>query len=187
MWSEMPINIDEYTDLPEWYKKPTLILGCGNILLGDDGFGPTVASNLLKNYNIPDDTHVMDVGIGARRILFTIALGETKIKRIIIIDAVNFKNHGKIPGEIFEIPIEDIPLLKIDDFSMHQVPSSNLLKEIRDYCNMKITILACQVKKIPEHVLPGLSKPVQNSVPKMCNKVLEMIGNKCTHNGDISG
>ena len=184
----MPINIDENEDLPDWYKKHTLILGCGNILLGDDGFGPVVASTLQKDYAIPDDIQVLDVGIGARKILFTVALGETKVKRIIIVDAVNFENDGRKPGEIFELSIDDIPQLKIDDFSMHQVPSSNLLKEIIDYCNMKITILACQVKKIPEEVSQGLSQPVQNAVPKMCNNILELIRQKNYSNeGDICG
>ncbi len=28
---------------PEWYDKSVLILGCGNVLFGDDGFGPAIA------------------------------------------------------------------------------------------------------------------------------------------------
>lgn len=165
----------EYEYLPDWYKKSTLILGCGNVLFGDDGFGPTVAASLQNNYVLPDDIHVMDVGTGARKILFNIALGETKVKQVIIVDAVDFEHHGRVPGEIFEIPIEDLPRVKIDDFSMHQMPSSNLLRELRDYCKIKVTILVCQVKRIPEQVAPGLSKPVQKAIPKMCNHIMKIL------------
>ena len=170
----MSTNLDEYENVSDCYKKSTLILGCGNILFGDDGFGPTVATS-LQNYQIPDDVHVMNIGLSAREILFSLILGETKVKRVIIVDAVDFKHHGREPGEIFEVPIDDIPTVKIDDFSMHQVPSSNLLKEIRDHCKIKITILACQIKKIPEQVASGLSKPVKDAVPKMCDNILDII------------
>ena len=164
----MATTLDEDEYIPDWYKKSTLILGCGNILFGDDGFGPAVATHLQKNYSIPESMYVMDVGIGAREILFTLVVGETKVKRLVIVDAVNFEHLGRSPGEIFEIPIDDLPLVKIDDFSMHQIPSSNLLKELRDYREIEVTIWACQVERIPEEVEQGLSMAVQDAVPKMC-------------------
>lgn len=171
----MLANITKQEDIPECYQKSTLILGCGNILFGDDGFGPSVATSLQKNYPLPKDICVMDVGTAARKILFTLTLGETKVKRLIIIDAVNFADHGRKPGEIFEISPDEIPNVKIDDFSMHQIPSSNLLKELRDYSKIQVRILACQIKKIPEKVEPGLSNPVQRAVHKMCENVMELV------------
>lgn len=32
--------------VPKCYKKSVLVLGCGNILFGDDGFGPAVVEHL---------------------------------------------------------------------------------------------------------------------------------------------
>jgi len=164
----MATTVDEDEYIPDWYRKSTLILGCGNILFGDDGFGPAVAAHLQENYTIPEDVYVLDVGIGAREILFTIVVGETRVKKLIIVDAVNFEHLGRSPGDIFELSIDDLPIVKIDDFSMHQIPSSNLLKELRDYRNIDVTILACQIKRIPEEVEQGLSKEVQDAVPRMC-------------------
>ena len=157
-------------NLPEYCRKPVLVLGCGNILFGDDGFGPAVIEHLKRNYKVPDNACVLDVGTGARQILFTLVLSEKKPESIIIVDAVDF---GRKPGEIFEIPLEEIPAIKTDDFSIHQVPSSNLLRELRDFCNVKVTILVCQVGHIPESVQPGLSEPVKKAIPGLCIMVME--------------
>ena len=67
---------------------------------------------------------------GIRKILFTLTLSEARPEIIVIIDTVN---KGRKPGEIFEISLDEIPEEKIDDFSNHQVSSSNLLKELQDY------------------------------------------------------
>ena len=171
----MQINIEECKFIPDCYCKSTLILGCGNILFGDDGFGSTVAASLKENYSTPNDSYILVAGTSVRDILFNIALGGSKVKRIILVDAVDFQHIGKIPGEIFELSIDEMPIIKIDDFSMHQIPTSNLLKELRDYCKIDVKILACQIKSIPEKVKVGLSKPVRQAVPKMCNKILDMI------------
>jgi len=155
--------------VPECYRKPILILGCGNILFGDDGFGPAVIEHLLKNYEIPEEVCVMDVGTGVREIFFTIILSEAKPRRIIIVDSVD---AGRPPGEIFEIPIEDIPKNKIDDFSLHQLPTSNLLRELRDFGGVEVSIISGQVESIPKAVKPGLSKSLSASIPEACQMIM---------------
>jgi len=162
---------EEYDGLPDWYRRSTLVLGCGNILFGDDGFGPAAVAALRENYPLPDDVYVMNVGTSAREILFPMVIGETGIEKLIIIDAVDFGDRGRVPGEVFEVPLEEIPVVKTDDFSMHQVPSSNLLRELNDRRKVKVIVLACQVESIPDQVAPGLSKPVQDAVPRMCELV----------------
>ncbi len=154
--------------LPEFCVKPILILGCGNVLFGDDGFGPAVVEHLEKHYKIPEHICLMDVGTAVRQILFTIALSEKKPEEIIIIDAVD---KGRKAGEIFEILIHEIPAEKTDDFSMHQAPTSNLLKEIKEKCNVKIRVLVCQIAYIPKEISSGLSEPLEIAVPLLCSKI----------------
>lgn len=163
---------NEECDLPDVFKKPILVFGCGNILFGDDAFGPEVIKYLEKNYQIPNDVCLMNVETSIRDILFTLIIGEKKPEKIIIIDAVD---KGKKPGEIFEISLEEIPDVKIDDFSIHMLPSSNMLKELRDFCHVNVIILTCQVEYIPEEVEPGLSKRVKKAIPKMCELIFEKI------------
>lgn len=155
---------------PVYCRKKILIAGCGNKLFGDDGFGPEVVEYLLNHHSIPENICLLDVGTGIRKILFTIALGEVRPEVIVIIDAVD---KGREPGEIFEISLEEIPKEKIDDFSIHQVPSSNLLKELQDLCSVKVRVMACQIKTIPETIQSGLSEPVKKAVPLMAQKIVE--------------
>jgi coenzyme F420 hydrogenase subunit delta len=156
--------------LPIYCRKKILIAGCGNKLFGDDGFGPEVIDYLLSRFDIPDNICLLDVGTGIRKILFTISLSEPRPRVIVIIDAVD---KGRKPGEVFEISLDEIPQEKIDDFSMHQVPSSNLLKELRDLCSIQVRILACQIKTIPEEMQSGLSAEVEKSVPLMAEWIVK--------------
>ena len=159
--------------IPEIYKKQTVVLGCGNILFGDDGFGPAVIEHLERNYKIPDNIFVLDAGTGVREILFDLILSERKPRKVVIVDSVEIE--GKEPGNVFEIPIEAIPDNKIDDFSMHQLPTSNLLKELKELCDVDVTIIACQTKHIPGEVKRGLSSEVRDSIPEVCNIIMKMI------------
>lgn len=41
---------------------PVAVLGLGNVLLGDDGFGPRVIELLQRGWRFPDSVEVIDVG-----------------------------------------------------------------------------------------------------------------------------
>jgi coenzyme F420 hydrogenase subunit delta len=155
---------------PDFIKKRVLILGCGNTLFGDDGFGPETAVYLQKNYQFSNDVHIMDVGTGASKILLIIALSEEKPKKLIILDAVNV---GRKPGEVFEASIGDLLKNRVNDFSSHLFPTARLLQELQDK-GVNITVLACQAEKIPEVVSPGLSECVRKAVPEAAKIVLEL-------------
>jgi len=153
----------EEVALPDFCRKPTLILGCGNILFGDDGFGCEVVAYLERHGRIPPDVCLLDVGTGVRNLLFTIALSAVIPQRLLIVDAID---AGRAPGELFEIDPSEIPAVKLDDFSMHQIPTSNLLRELQEQRGIKVRVLACQTAPLPGEVHPGLSEPVRLALPE---------------------
>ena len=155
---------------PEWYDKSALILGCGNVLLGDDGFGPAVAKNIQDNFTIPGDICVLDAGTSVREILFDTVLSEKKPVKIVIVDAMDC---GREPGELFLLNIDSLPKVKLDDFSMHQIPTSNLLRELRDHCGIEVVVLACQVANTCDRVNPGLSPPVKAAVKSATELIIK--------------
>lgn len=159
--------MDESSYLPEYCSKETLILCCGNRLFGDDGFGPEVADYLLAHYQIPSNIYVGDAGTGVRKLLFTLCLSEQKPVRLILVDAVD---KGRIPGAIFNIALDDVPLTKADDFSLHQVPSSNLAKTLQE-AGVELHVKVCQVQRIPDCIEPGLTTVMQEAVPRMCDEI----------------
>lgn len=154
--------------MTDYWNKEILVLGCGNILFGDDGLGPEVAEYLLKNVEIPPGVGVINAGLSVREILFNIVLNDQRPKRIIIVDAVD---AARPAGEVFELDISSIPEKKIDDFSMHQLPTSNLLKELKETCGVDVKVISVQVQHIPEEVSPGLSEVVRDSIPGVCEKI----------------
>src|ERR1022692_4790887 len=149
-------------DLPEFCRKPTLVLGCGNILFGDDGFGCAVVDYLESHYPVPEAVCLLDVGTGVRKLLFTLCLSSARPQRLIILDAID---AGRIPGEVFEINPSEIPVAKLDDFSLHQLPTSNLLRELQELCGVEVRVLACQTGPLPEQISQGLSQEVSDAVP----------------------
>ena len=154
-------------------EKPILIFGCGNILFGDDGFGPAVVQHLQENYPLPADVLVQDVGTGIREILFDLALSEKKPAKLIILDAVDYPDRA--PGEVFEISVEGIPAQKTSDFSLHQFPTVNILKELQEETAIDIHIVVAQTAHVPEEVKPGLSEEITRAIPQACRLVLSLI------------
>ena len=154
-------------------EKPILIFGCGNILFGDDGFGPAVVHHLQENYPLTEDVLVQDVGTGIREILFDLALSAKKPDKLIILDAVDYPDRA--PGEVFEISVEGIPAQKTSDFSLHQFPTVNLLKELKEQTAIDIHIVVAQTAQVPEEVKPGLSEEITRAIPEACRLVLSLI------------
>lgn len=159
--------------ISDLFEKKILIFGCGNILLGDDGFGPAVIKHLNENYSLPQDVLAVDMGTSIRDTLFDLTLSHKRPESIIIVDAVDFPE--KKPGEVFEIPVEKIPAKKIADFSLHQFPTVNLLADLKAHCHLNITIIVAQIKNIPDEIKPGLSKPLQQAVVEACERIMQFI------------
>jgi len=152
----------------EWYNKSILILGCGNRLFGDDGFGPTVAQQLQHNFTVPAEVCVIDVGTSVREVLFDIILSDKRPSKIVIVDAMDCDRK---PGELFTPDIDSLPRIKLDSFSLHQVPTSNLLRELRDLCGIEVIVIACQVSHTSDRVSPGLSNPLKVAVERAAKMV----------------
>jgi coenzyme F420 hydrogenase subunit delta len=156
--------------LPTFCRAQVLILGVGNTLFGDDGFGPEVVETLIHDYDMPKDVCAMDVGTGARKVLFTLVLSAIRPQEIVIVDAVDW---GQDVGQVVEIPVEALPITKVDDFSLHQAPTSNLLLELQKRCGVKVTVMACDVGAVPQVIEPGLSPTIRQAVTVACRNIVE--------------
>jgi coenzyme F420 hydrogenase subunit delta len=155
-------------EVPDFCQKPTLILGCGNLLFGDDGFGCAVVEHLEMHGLVPADVCLADAGTGVRKLLFTLCLSPVRPRRVLIVDALDV---GRTPGELFVLDPADIPPIKCDDFSMHQLPTSNLLRELQEQCGVEVRVLACQTASLPEQICPGLSEAVRRAVPQAAERI----------------
>ena len=83
-----------------------LVVGCGNLLRGDDGVGPILVRHLWEG-GVPSDVRLVDGGTAGMDVAFQMRGAE----RVIIVDACR---TGAEPGTVFKVPgpeVEDLPPL----------------------------------------------------------------------------
>ena len=73
--------------------QPIRVLGLGNVLMGDDGFGPYVVEHLLATHDFPPGVDLVDVGTPGLDLTPFLADAEA----VIVVDTV--KSNGE-PGEL---------------------------------------------------------------------------------------
>ncbi|GAI73545.1 unnamed protein product, partial [marine sediment metagenome] len=93
--------------------RDVLVLGVGNILLGDEGIGVHIIKELEKE-KLPGNVELMDAGTA----LFSIVYLLKKRKKVIVIDAAK---GGEEPGTIYRIPPSQIKNEHSKILSMHEM------------------------------------------------------------------
>ncbi|QYZ79447.1 coenzyme F420-reducing hydrogenase, FrhD protein [Methanofollis formosanus] len=150
--------------------REIVVVGCGNPLFADDGFGPAVVEELQK-FDLPEKVKVIDGGLGGPHYLFTLmAHSDEPVKKLIVVDIADF---GGEPGTLVHLTPEDLPPGSYRDVhSWNMVEPLQLLKD-----RVKITIVGCQPKRVTEpNVELGLSDEVEKAIPKAVRYVLKEIG-----------
>lgn len=145
------------------------ILGCGNILKGDDGFGPAVAVFLEENYLPNENVKILDAGLACGEWIKPMIYDDLRPPKIIIIDAIDLDLR---PGEITIFPAEK---LKLEDFSVssHFFPDKFTIDKLISL-GVDITFVSCQQLSIPNEISIDLSEVMRNAVPKTAEIVAEL-------------
>lgn len=87
-------------------RDQTVVVGCGNLLRGDDAVGPTLVRHLWE-LGVPDGVTLVDGGTAGMDVAFKMR----GARRVIVIDA---SSTGAAPGTIYRVPgeeLEDLPAL----------------------------------------------------------------------------
>ncbi|MFZ2501717.1 MAG: hydrogenase maturation protease [Nocardioides sp.] len=89
-----------------------LVIGCGNILRGDDAVGPVLIRHLYER-GVPEGVRVVDGGTSG----MDVAFGMRGAARVVIVDAAA---TGAKPGTIYRVPAEELAELPpIDGLHTH--------------------------------------------------------------------
>ena len=83
------------------YGQMTAVLGLGNVLMGDDGFGPAVVRAFEAEYIVPPDVEVVDLGTPGLDLLPWLA----DVDRAIFVDTVK---SDRAPGTVLVYNKADI-------------------------------------------------------------------------------
>lgn len=150
------------------YNHENLIVGCGNILFGDDGFGPKVIEYMKENNIKPyGDTCLIDGGTSAPHYIFT--LPEDKWKNIIIIDIASMNEKS---GTVKILTLEEV---KEEDryTDVHGMSVTYPLHDLKDKINIKI--VACQPENVPQEMDLNLTETVQKSIPEAAATAVKLL------------
>ena len=90
------------------------VIGCGQILVGDDGLGVRVVEALQK-MDLPENVEVIDAGVGGLAILSMIENSEKSI----IVDAVHTGKEA--PGFIYHFTDKELPPPNMFMLSAHDL------------------------------------------------------------------
>lgn len=97
-----------------------LVLGIGNLIMSDDGFGVRVVQLLAGRYRFPPGVSVVDGGTLGLDLLPLLE----GIDRLLVVDAVEM---GRPPGSIVRLCGDDVPVALETRLSPHQVGLKDLL------------------------------------------------------------
>lgn len=151
------------------YDAEILVVGCGNVLFKDDGFGPAVIDEIEKNLEerpLPSNVMTIDAGTSAPHYIFS--LPNPLWKKIIILDIADF---GGKPGDIKILSKDEVPTGKYQD--PHSVSVADPLEELNE---VEIVIIACQPEKVSSPFVEyGLNDSVLKAIPEAIDIVYKEV------------
>ena len=111
-----------------------IILGVGNILFSDEGFGIRVIEKIQKKYSFPDDVAVVDGGVLGLNLLGTIS----ECEYLIVVDVI--RNNGTA-GSVYRLEGDEIPERMRAKNSLHQVDLLEALTLCKALDNVPETVI----------------------------------------------
>jgi len=152
------------------YKNEVTILGIGNVILRDEGFGVRVAEYLDTHYEFPESVQIVDGGtLGIELTQYV-----TGTEKLLVIDSIN---GGAEPGTTFRFHNDDVMEHFQDKLSAHEVGIQDVLG-----------LLTVTGHKIPDVVVIGaqpydveagveLSEGMMQLLPSMVEQALTELKN----------
>ncbi len=142
-----------------------LVAGVGNVLRGDDGFGPAVTRVLGS---LPAEVDVVETGIGGISLVHELMAG---VDGLVIVDAVD---RGAEPGTVFVIEPEVGEAVHVPD--VHLANPERVLNMAKGLGVLpeRVVIVGCQPTDV-EGLGGPLSPPVERAVAVAAEAVLDTV------------
>jgi hydrogenase maturation protease len=143
-----------------------VIVGCGNLLRGDDAAGPTLVRT-IGELGCPPGVRLVDGGTAG----MNVALQMAGADEVLIVDACT---SGSTPGDIFELPGDNVEVLPPAGMNLHAFRWDSAIAFARwllkDRYPKKVTVILIEALGL-DHGAP-LSEPVQKSVDAVARDLI---------------
>lgn len=143
-----------------------MVLGVGNLLYSDDGFGIVVVEKLLERYDFPEHVSVVDGGVLGVNLLGVISHAH----HLIVVDTI--KNNGR-PGDIHCLRGDQIPSRILSKNSLHQVDLLEALTLCLALDHVPKTVILGPEPQDIETLRPELTPVLANVVNDVIERVLD--------------
>jgi hydrogenase maturation protease len=145
--------------------RKVLVLGVGNLLLTDDGFGVHLV-NALKDADLPENVMLVEAGTVSHQLIPLFR----EVDHVIVIDAVE---AGDLPGSLFRFSPDDLAFRSEQLVSLHQISLIDVLRmaELTGR-KPKTTVIGVQPRDVSSWSLE-LSDELRSVLPRARQLVLE--------------
>ncbi len=142
------------------------ILGLGNILLQDEGFGVHFVRSIAGKYRFDGDVQIVDGGTLGYRLLDTVC----SAGRIVAIDVIKVDDE---PGSIYRFNRQEMELRMPEPTSAHEVEFLNVLYQAEIMGELPETTFLCIVPKSYGAMKLEMTDTMKDAFPEMERLLLE--------------
>ena len=124
-----------------------LILGIGNVLWADEGFGVRCVETMAETHALPEGVKILDGGTQGLYLLPFIEEAEA----LVIFDAIDF---GLVPGTLKVLRDAEVPsFMGAKKMSLHQTGFQDVLATatLTGRCPERLTLIGCQPVEIEDY------------------------------------
>ncbi|MFB9267636.1 HyaD/HybD family hydrogenase maturation endopeptidase [Bradyrhizobium erythrophlei] len=150
--------------------KRILVLGIGNILWADEGFGVRAVEELHRRYAVPDNVTVLD---GGTQGLYLVKFLE-EADCLIVFDAMDF---GLPPGQLRLVRDDEVPkFTAARKMSLHQTGFQEVLSaaDLLGRCPRELALIGCQPLDLEDWGGP-LTAPVRGQITPAIGLARELL------------
>jgi hydrogenase maturation protease len=139
--------------------RDVLVLGIGNVLWADDGFGVRAVEALHDAFEAPDEVHLLDGGTQGLNLLDVVVSHAA----VLVFDAIDF---GLQPGSLRVLRDREVPAWSATKMSLHQQSFQDLLSiaDLQGRFPARLTLIGVQPQILSDFG-GSLSAPVRERLP----------------------
>ena len=152
------------------YRCDTLILGIGNLLWADEGFGIRALEHLHAGWQFRAGVRLLDGGTQGLYLLPHVE----GCRRLLIFDAVDYGLPG---GTLKVVRDEEVPrFMGVKKMSLHQTGFQEVLSvaQLRGWNPLNVTLIGCQPEILDDYG-GSLSDTVKTRIPQALGLALDTL------------
>ncbi|WP_068114243.1 HyaD/HybD family hydrogenase maturation endopeptidase [Tropicimonas marinistellae] len=124
-----------------------LVLGIGNLLWADEGFGVRCVERLAECWSFPENVSLLDGGTQGLYLLPFLEAAD----RLIVFDAVDY---GLTPGTLKIVEDDEVPaFMGAKKMSLHQTGFQDVIAtaQLMRYCPEELLLIGCQPEELEDY------------------------------------